>query len=192
MPAALTDEDKAFIRAILDHPEELTTWLVYADWLDERDDPRAEFIRLQVNLLDPANLQSDPFGLLARLEEVRKKLDPNWVAIFDRPAIENCDEVFAFKCPKKWEKLHGTPNPLVRHCDACEKQVYYCLTLRQAQDHARQGHCVALSEAVPHSPDDIHQDPNRPVVLMTRTVGILRMPEPEPPPPRRRPWWKFW
>ena len=47
MPAALTDDDKAFIRAILDDPEELTTWLVYADWLDERSDPCGEFLRLQ-------------------------------------------------------------------------------------------------------------------------------------------------
>ena len=45
------------------------------------------------------------------------QLDPDWVAIFDRPRVENCDELFAFKCPKQWEKLQGTDDPTVRQPD---------------------------------------------------------------------------
>ncbi len=48
---AFTDEDQVFIRAIMTNPAELTAWLVYADWLDEHDDPlRAGYLRLSVQL----------------------------------------------------------------------------------------------------------------------------------------------
>jgi uncharacterized protein (TIGR02996 family) len=44
-------EDEAFLRAILDAPDDDAPRLMYADWLDEHGDPRrAEFIRLQCRL----------------------------------------------------------------------------------------------------------------------------------------------
>jgi uncharacterized protein (TIGR02996 family) len=45
----LTDAD-AFIRAIIAEPDDDVPRLVYADWLDERGDPRGEFIRVQCAL----------------------------------------------------------------------------------------------------------------------------------------------
>ncbi|VTT99196.1 unnamed protein product [Gemmataceae bacterium] len=51
MSAPLSFEDKAFVRAILNSPADLTGWLAYADWLDEHEDPRATFIRLEVKRL---------------------------------------------------------------------------------------------------------------------------------------------
>jgi uncharacterized protein (TIGR02996 family) len=43
----------AFLRAIIDRPDDDTPRLVYADWLDENGDPaRAEFIRVQCELGD--------------------------------------------------------------------------------------------------------------------------------------------
>jgi uncharacterized protein (TIGR02996 family) len=45
--------DDAFLQAILESPDDDTPRLVYADWLDEHDDPtRAEFIRLQCRIED--------------------------------------------------------------------------------------------------------------------------------------------
>jgi uncharacterized protein (TIGR02996 family) len=41
----MTLQDEAFIQAILDNPQEEANWLVYADWLEERGDPRAELYR---------------------------------------------------------------------------------------------------------------------------------------------------
>ncbi len=44
-------QQHAFLRAILDSPDEDTPRLVYADWLEEQGDPqRAEFIRLQCRI----------------------------------------------------------------------------------------------------------------------------------------------
>ncbi len=37
--------DEAFLRAILAYPEDDTPRLIYADWLEERGDPRAELLR---------------------------------------------------------------------------------------------------------------------------------------------------
>jgi hypothetical protein len=148
------------------------------------------FLRLYLKRLAHDTTQTERFGIVARLEEMRPTLDPDWVAIFDRPHVENCDKVFAFKCPKQWEKLTGTDDPTVRHCDACQKQVYYCNTMREAYDHAQKGDCVAVAEGVARFPGDLKRDPDERQFV---TMGIMYMPEPEPPPPpQRRPWWKFW
>lgn len=51
----MPDHD-AFLRAVIDHADDVGPRLVYADWLDERGDPRGEFIRLQCareHVLDP-------------------------------------------------------------------------------------------------------------------------------------------
>jgi uncharacterized protein (TIGR02996 family) len=42
--------DDAFLQDILANPEDDTPRLIYADWLEERGDPRGEFIRVQCRL----------------------------------------------------------------------------------------------------------------------------------------------
>ncbi len=41
---------ETLLREIYDKPREETAWLVYADWLEEQGDPRAEYIRLHLEL----------------------------------------------------------------------------------------------------------------------------------------------
>lgn len=75
-----TDEDIAFQRAILASPADATLKLVYADWLQDRADPRAEFVRRQVllgGMIDPA-AGAQAAGLLGTLGD---DLDPAWVAL---------------------------------------------------------------------------------------------------------------
>lgn len=43
-------EEQAFLSAIIENPWDDSLRLIYADWLEERDDPRGEFIRLQCAL----------------------------------------------------------------------------------------------------------------------------------------------
>src|SRR5215208_4409122 len=40
------NEEAGFIAALLAAPNDRTAMLVYADWLDERADPRAEYLRM--------------------------------------------------------------------------------------------------------------------------------------------------
>jgi uncharacterized protein (TIGR02996 family) len=189
MSTPFTDDDKAFLRTILSNPAELTGWLVYADWLDERDDPRAEFVRLQARRSDAGLTQTERFGVEGRLEELMPKLDPDWVAIFDRPRIENCDRLFAFRCPKKWENLKETEETDVRYCEGCNKTVYYCNDIETAHVHARRGECVAIALGVERTTDDLKEKPHH---FIGRTMGIMAFdPVPEPV-PAKRPWWKFW
>jgi uncharacterized protein (TIGR02996 family) len=41
-------DERAFLAAILESPDDDSTKLVYADWLEERGDPRGEYLRLMV------------------------------------------------------------------------------------------------------------------------------------------------
>jgi uncharacterized protein (TIGR02996 family) len=43
-------EERAFLAAILERPDDDATKLVYADWLEERGDPRGEYLRLAVKM----------------------------------------------------------------------------------------------------------------------------------------------
>src|SRR5215471_6009229 len=45
----MTDE-RAFLAAILERPDDDATKLVYADWLEEQGDPRAEYLRLMMTV----------------------------------------------------------------------------------------------------------------------------------------------
>jgi uncharacterized protein (TIGR02996 family) len=195
-----TTEDRAFIRAILTNPAELTAWLVYADWLDEHENTlQAEFLRLMARRGQLSNTVPYWYTVEERLQELRAVLEQVWVEVFDRPKIENCQisPAFRFKCPKQWEALKVTGDPTVRHCDACDKNVHYCHTLEEAQSHARQGHCVAVRLGVLRYPGDLDHataDAANEMLMgmfepSTDEVLAWMAAHPEPP---RRPWWKFW
>jgi uncharacterized protein (TIGR02996 family) len=44
------NDDRGFLSAILERPDDDTRKLVYADWLEERGDPRGEYLRLMVQV----------------------------------------------------------------------------------------------------------------------------------------------
>jgi uncharacterized protein (TIGR02996 family) len=73
-------EEAAFLAAIRAAPEDETALLVYADWLEERDDPRAEYVRLAV--LVRRHLRNDPgavLPILGRYVELECTLPVEWV-----------------------------------------------------------------------------------------------------------------
>ena len=43
-------EEQGFLDQLLDHPEDDVTRLVYADWLEDHDDPRSAYLRAEVAL----------------------------------------------------------------------------------------------------------------------------------------------
>jgi hypothetical protein len=138
--------------------------LIYADWLEERDDPRAEFLRLEARLAELKGLGNRQcWGqVLRRLRELRGEISPDWLARLDRTAIENCALRFAFQCPKRWENLlQRTEDTGVRFCEACRKDVYFCRTVQEAQRRAALGHCVAVDSRLERRSGDLH--PPRPL-----------------------------
>src|SRR5262249_53469405 len=56
------------LQAILENPEDQTIRLIYADWLEERGNPRGEFIRVQIQLRRMS--QADPAYPELRLREL--------------------------------------------------------------------------------------------------------------------------
>jgi uncharacterized protein (TIGR02996 family) len=76
----VSDHD-AFLRAIRADPDDDTGWLVYADWLDERDDPRGSYVRAYVDWRQ-APRDADEFGqLTARLDRLREAVNAQWLAL---------------------------------------------------------------------------------------------------------------
>ncbi len=73
--------DEAFLTAIRTQPADSTARLVYADWLDERDDQRGEYLRLLCSATGWAKAAQDREQVVARLQELRAEFDPEWLAV---------------------------------------------------------------------------------------------------------------
>lgn len=81
----MSDDERAFLAGISEHPNEAVRRMAYADWLEEHADPRGEYVRLGQQLLDIAS----------RLTDLRKELPTLWVNRLDRPeetvvAVRRC------------------------------------------------------------------------------------------------------
>ncbi len=72
-------EESAFIQMLGEHPADDTTRLVYADWLDERDESlKAEYLRLVVSLVHRCDdIRSDQADVI-RLKELVDLLPFEW------------------------------------------------------------------------------------------------------------------
>jgi uncharacterized protein (TIGR02996 family) len=152
------DHDEGLVQDIVAHPEDTALRLIYADWLEERDDPRSEFLRLEAQLaeLKGRGNRRRRDQVRRRLRELRAAISPDWLARLDRTAIENCEVQFAFRCPKRWENLLQVPeNNAVRFCETCYKNVYFCWTVEEAQRQAALGNCVAVDSRLERTPDDL-------------------------------------
>jgi uncharacterized protein (TIGR02996 family) len=82
-------QEEAFLAAIEAAPQDMLPRLVYADWLDERNDPRGEYLRLEVERhRAEARGTSLESSALARLGELEDTLDVGWfwkVVVTDHP-----------------------------------------------------------------------------------------------------------
>ena len=79
-------DDHAFLRAVMANPADKLLRLVYADWLDERGDPRGEYLRVQIRLDETSSLDEQYQPLRARSEELLAVIPENWVAALGGPA----------------------------------------------------------------------------------------------------------
>lgn len=86
-------EDEAFIRTIVDSPGDDLPRLVYADWLDERNDPRGAYLRAE---LEWAKAKQTAGFIVLRLNVLAEGLDPVWVARVSRPPVGVCCDDLTF------------------------------------------------------------------------------------------------
>jgi uncharacterized protein (TIGR02996 family) len=79
------DEESGFLHAISAQPDDLTSRRVYADWLEERGDPRSEYVRLQVRLAEISEDHPEHAALQSRIRKLRLDQKPYWLALLDPP-----------------------------------------------------------------------------------------------------------
>ena len=73
--------DNPFLQALLADPDSDTLRLALADWLDEHDDaPRAEFVRVQIELVHGGPSPERRRALEIRQSELLRAHDTEWVA----------------------------------------------------------------------------------------------------------------
>jgi uncharacterized protein (TIGR02996 family) len=83
-------DDTSFVEAIRARPWDESLRLVYADWLEERGDARADYLRAESAATAELRFQDRPEGdqarsLLDRLGQLRAGFDPGWLAAVGRP-----------------------------------------------------------------------------------------------------------
>jgi uncharacterized protein (TIGR02996 family) len=75
-------EEETFLSTIVANPDDQTAKLVYADWLEERDDTRAEIVRLRVKVA----AQEDGWEAARdRLAELEPTAPARWLVLLDGP-----------------------------------------------------------------------------------------------------------
>jgi uncharacterized protein (TIGR02996 family) len=105
----MTQDDRPFLSAIQASPADATLRLVYADWLEERGDTRAEFLRLHLLLksFDPDDLNR--VEAERQLSCLRKSADATWLAIIEPEHFLREDDRGWCKCVEDWHRK--TPFP---------------------------------------------------------------------------------
>jgi uncharacterized protein (TIGR02996 family) len=127
-------EDEAFVRALVDHPGDDTPRLVYADWLDDRADPRGAYLRTEAETVrrwreteshSIHQLNDDIAALMqgvGRMSVLMPGLDPVWVARVSRPPHGVCCDRVRFTDP-------GEPRPALTPADLDRVERRFDLTL---------------------------------------------------------------
>ena len=77
-------DDADFLRAIRTDIHADAPRLIYADWLDDHGDVRADYLRLQVRLKGEWSYTNPCPEIYARLAELRESIDADWLAAVRR------------------------------------------------------------------------------------------------------------
>src|SRR5262245_3775519 len=83
--------EQGLLRAILDEPDDDTHRLVYADWLEERGDPRAEFIRDQMALAGMEEWDVRRRAILERSDQFIRANHEKMVAPLSALGVTHCE-----------------------------------------------------------------------------------------------------
>ena len=77
-PRLHSPEEWAFHQTVLESPDDEDIRLIFADWLDDRDDPRGEFIRIQCQLAKLFAHDEQRAGLVRRERELWAEHGEHW------------------------------------------------------------------------------------------------------------------
>src|SRR6516162_3839088 len=75
--------EAAFLHAIAAHPDDAVSRLVYADWLEDHDDSRGQFLRLHLALRNLPPDHPHRTGGEHELSVLRRGLALDWLAVIE-------------------------------------------------------------------------------------------------------------
>jgi uncharacterized protein (TIGR02996 family) len=102
----MTDED-AFLAAIKASADDDAPRLIYSDWLDERGDPRGDFIRLHLALRAAAPDHSERVAAEHELSHLRKGCEPAWLAVIEPEHLPRTDDPAKLRGCRCYEASYG-------------------------------------------------------------------------------------
>jgi uncharacterized protein (TIGR02996 family) len=150
-------EETTFVAAILAAPRDDTPRLVFADWLDERGDPRGELLRIatQLEAIESLVPPTDMRGRLARVRQIgrlsrrwRDLIRPEhraWLATLHRGPLR-CGGVPDGECPGRWDRLPPEDGrPFARFCRTCNRWVRLCWSQQEVERVQGTGRVIALA-----------------------------------------------
>ena len=207
-------DESSFLDQIAAAPRDVDQRKVYADWLEERHDPRAAVLRAQIHAIEART--GPPEARRAAMRAACADIDPSWLAQIDLAPIENCVHPpdLPSPCPGRWEALPREPLATqTRRCPVCAASVRYHTAPPEALDF---GDPVAILSAAERRPGDLNilvlppTNPPPPQIYSNPAVPYPpldptdRPHTPLPPPPPEAPeasapadatprrWWQFW
>jgi uncharacterized protein (TIGR02996 family) len=153
-PSSSQEIEEAFLEAISASPVDNATRYVYADWLEEQLDIRAEYLRLacqwsELSVTDPAREACQ-----RRMRELVVRITPAWLSqvvdVFPMncPASQYNGETGRHQCPQRWLMLKPTRTPEIRECGACQRRVHFCSTYRNVELAVETGQPVAIEPSL--------------------------------------------
>jgi uncharacterized protein (TIGR02996 family) len=177
--------EAALLAALRANTDDSATREVYADWLEQHGyATRAGFLREEggEHFEDSLRATADPG-------------DAAWRAAISRPPISRCGVRFGFECTKRWDALTRTADDQVRHCGACDKQVFFVTSIEEAELRGEDHQCIAIDAAIARGEAlatwDRASRPERYIrmgMVAPRLPGEeAPVPAPPPPPPPAKP-----
>jgi uncharacterized protein (TIGR02996 family) len=74
-------DEQAFLQILCENSLDDATRLVYADWLEERGDPRAHYLRREMLLAESQESEEGHAALEEEVRRSRSELDPDWIEL---------------------------------------------------------------------------------------------------------------
>ena len=157
----LDRREAALFAAVRESPGNDDARLIYADWLEEQGDARAEYLRLerQWNRLPWSGRAGSP--IRARLVELTHRLPLEWIAAVARANIAGCPDEYIDLCPRAWEALPDGDHSRERRCPACRQLVIYCRSVAEAVRYTARNVRVAVDPTLPRNLADLSSSGNR-------------------------------
>ncbi len=172
----LTTDERKFLKEVEDDLNDDSARLVYADWLEERGDPRGEYLRLEYELGSGNGTNHELNAAANRMKHLKRLISPDWLALVSRATIEGCagNCLGTRKCVNHWRELQKTDQPTIRVCHDCGHAVHFCTDLRSARWLAgRQGSRVAVESTLERAVGDMTEVgvvPPQDVPVLTRRL----------------------